>query len=82
MIWKVSRLVRNMLQVVNTVYELADHGVTGYPVKSQAGPIGLAMGTIFWAIHAWYAAVENEEQSEAIGADHVLAKAKGATRGR
>jgi hypothetical protein len=30
-VWKVSRLGRNVREVINTVHELADHGVTVYP---------------------------------------------------
>jgi len=35
-----------MRDVINTVYELADHGVTVYPLKSQTGPINSAMGKL------------------------------------
>ena len=37
--WKVSRLGREMLEVLNTVHHLAERGITLYPVKSQVGPV-------------------------------------------
>src|SRR5262249_16871040 len=39
LVWKVSRLGRDMREVISTVYELADLAVTVIPVKSQTGPI-------------------------------------------
>src|SRR5437879_2229668 len=39
LVWKVSRLGRDMREVISAVYELADLGVTVIPVKSQTGPI-------------------------------------------
>jgi DNA invertase Pin-like site-specific DNA recombinase len=36
-VWKVFRLGRDMREVIATVYELADLGVTVIPVKSQTG---------------------------------------------
>jgi hypothetical protein len=44
LVWKVSRLGRDMRQVVSTVYELADLGVTVIPLKSQTGPINSSIG--------------------------------------
>src|SRR5262249_3925004 len=82
LVWKVSRLGRNMREVIKTVYELADHGVTGYPLKSQAGPINSAMGKLLWAIQAWYAEMENEERSEAVQAGQARARAAGKHVGR
>ena len=35
LVWKVSRLGRDMREVISTVYELADLGVTVVPIKSQ-----------------------------------------------
>src|SRR6202011_3373259 len=64
LVWKVSRLGRDMREVVSTVYELADLGVTIVPVKSQTGPVNTAMGRLLWAIQSWYAEMENEERSE------------------
>jgi DNA invertase Pin-like site-specific DNA recombinase len=34
LVWKVSRLGRDMREVISTVYELADLGATIVPVKS------------------------------------------------
>jgi DNA invertase Pin-like site-specific DNA recombinase len=82
LVWKVSRLGRNMREVIDTVYELADHGVTVYPVKSQAGPINSTMGKLLWAIQAWYAEMENEERSEAVQAGQARARAAGKLVGR
>jgi DNA invertase Pin-like site-specific DNA recombinase len=82
LVWKVSRLGRNMREVINTVYELADHGVTVYPLKSQTGPINSAMGKLLWAIQAWYAEMENEERSEAVQAGQARARAAGKHVGR
>jgi site-specific DNA recombinase len=65
LVWNVSQLGRNMRDVIHTVYELAKHGVTVYPVKSQTGPINSTMGKRLWAIRVWYAEMENEERSEA-----------------
>jgi DNA invertase Pin-like site-specific DNA recombinase len=64
LVWKVSRLGRDMREVISTVYELADLGVTIVPVKSQTGPVNTAMGRLLWAIQSWYAEMENEERSE------------------
>jgi DNA invertase Pin-like site-specific DNA recombinase len=66
LVWKVSRLGRDMREVIATVYELADLGVTVIPVKSLTGPITSTMGRLLWAIQAWYAEMENSEKSEAI----------------
>lgn len=82
LVWKVSRLGRNMREVIDAVYELSDHGVTVFPVKSQTGPITSTLGKLLWAIQAWFAEMENEERSEAIRAGHARAKAKGTTVGR
>ena len=38
LVWKVSRLGRDMREVISTVYELADLNVTVVPPKSQTGP--------------------------------------------
>src|SRR5262249_41279777 len=68
LVWKVSRLGRDMREVISTVYELADLGITVIPIKSQAGPITSTLGKLLWAIQAWYAEMENDERSEAIKA--------------
>ena len=39
LVWKVSRLGRDMREVIAAVYELADLGIAVVPVKSQTGPI-------------------------------------------
>jgi DNA invertase Pin-like site-specific DNA recombinase len=82
LVWKVSRLGRNMREVIDTVYELADYGVTVYPVKSQTGPINSTMGKLLWALQAWFAEMENEERSEAVQAGQARAKAAGKIVGR
>ncbi len=82
LVWKVSRLGRDMREVISTVYELADLGVTVVPVKSQTGPINSTMGKLLWAIQAWFAEMENEERSETIKAGQVRAKAAGKQIGR
>ena len=53
-----------MREVISTVYELSDLGVTVVPVKSDTGPINSTMGKLLWAIQAWFAEMENEERSE------------------
>ena len=73
LVWKVSRLGRDMREVISTVYELSDLGVTVVPVKSETGPINSTMGKLLWAIQAWFAEMENEERSEAIKAGQARA---------
>jgi site-specific DNA recombinase len=51
-VWKVSRLGRDMREVLSTVYHLSDLGITVVPLKSQTGPITTAMGKLLWAIQA------------------------------
>jgi hypothetical protein len=46
LVWKVSRLGRDMREVIATVYELADLGVLVFPVKSQTGPHHLHDGQV------------------------------------
>jgi putative DNA-invertase from lambdoid prophage Rac len=82
LVWKVSRLGRDMREVISTVHELADLGVTVIPVKSQTGPITSSMGQLLWAIQAWYAEMENDERSESIRAGHARARASGRRIGR
>ena len=82
LVWKVSRLGRDMREVISTVYELADLGVTVVPIRSQTGPINSTMGKLLWAIQAWYAEMENDEKSEAIKAGHARARAAGKHIGR
>ena len=82
LVWKVSRLGRDMREVISTVYELSDLGVTVVPVKSQTGPINSTMGKLLWAIQAWFAEMENEERSEAIKAGQARAMACGKSVGR
>jgi len=48
-----------MRDVISTVYDLADLGITIVPLKSQTGPVNTAMGRL-----SWYAEMENEERSE------------------
>jgi DNA invertase Pin-like site-specific DNA recombinase len=82
LVWKVSRLARDMREVIATVYELADLGVTVVPIKSQTGPINSTMGKLLWAIQAWYAEMENSERSEAIKAGQARVRAEGKHLGR
>jgi putative DNA-invertase from lambdoid prophage Rac len=82
LVWKVSRLGRDMREVIATVYDLADHGVSVFPVKSQTGPINSTMRKLLWAIQAWFAEMENDERSEAIRAGQARARAAGALVGR
>jgi DNA-binding transcriptional regulator YiaG len=77
LVWKVSRLGRDMREVISTVYELADLGITVVPVKSQIGPISSTMGKLLWAIQAWYAQMENDERSQTIKAGLARAKKNG-----
>ena len=55
LVWKVSRLGRDIREVISTVYELSDLGITVIPIKSETGPINSAMGRLLWAIQAWFA---------------------------
>lgn len=82
LVWKVFRLGRDMREVILTVYELSDLGITVIPIKSQTGPINSAMGRLMWAIQAWYAEMENGERSEAIRAGLARARAAGKRFGR
>jgi putative DNA-invertase from lambdoid prophage Rac len=82
LVWKVSRLGRDMREVISTVYELADLGITVIPVKSATGPITSTMGKLLWAIQAWYAEMENSERSKALKAGQVRARAEGKHMGR
>jgi putative DNA-invertase from lambdoid prophage Rac len=82
LVWKVSRLGRDMREVIATVYELADLGITVVPVKSQTGAITSTLGKLLWAIQAWYAEMENDERAEAIKAGQARARAGGRQIGR
>ncbi len=82
LIWNVSRLGRDMREVISTVYELGDLGVTVVPIKSQTGPINSTMGKLLWFVQAWYAEMENEERAEAIRAGQARAVANGKKVGR
>ena len=82
LVWKVSRLGRDMREVISTVYELADLGITVVPLKSQTGPINSTMGKLLWAVQAWQAEMENEERSETIKAGQARARANGRGIGR
>jgi DNA invertase Pin-like site-specific DNA recombinase len=82
LVWKVSRLGRDMREVISAVYELADLGVTVIPVKSQTGPITSTMGKLLWAVQAWFCEMENNERSDAIRAGQARARAAGTHMGR
>jgi len=73
---------RDMRDVIATVYELADLGITIVPLKSQTGPVNTAMGRLLWAIQGWYAEMENEERSENVKAGQARARAQGKEIGR
>src|SRR2546422_11532073 len=66
LVWKVSRLGRDMREVISTVYELADLDITVVPIKSETGPINSTLGKLLWAIQAWYAEMENDERADAV----------------
>lgn len=80
--WKVSRLGRNMMEVLQSVCELSELGVTVVPVKSATGPITTSIGKLLWAIQGWYAEFENDERTEAIKAGLTRARAEGKHLGR
>jgi putative DNA-invertase from lambdoid prophage Rac len=82
LVWKVSRLGRDMREVIGRVYELADLGVTVVPIKSQTGPINSRMGKLLWAVEAWYAEMEIGKRSESIRAGQARARAGGKHIGR
>ena len=82
LVWKVSRLGRDMREVISTIYALAGAEVTVVPVKSQTGPINSTMGKLLWAIQEWYAEMENEERADAIKAGQARALASGKKIGR
>ena len=82
LVWKVSRLGRDMREVIATVYGLADAGIEVFPVKSQTGPINSTLGRLLWAIQAWFAEMENEERSEAVKAGQRRALVEGRRMGR
>ncbi len=82
LVWKVSRLGRDMREVIGAVYDLAGLGVTVVPVKSHTGPITSTLGKLLWSIQAWYAEMENDERSEAIRAGQARARAAGKDIGR
>lgn len=82
LVWKVSRLGRDMREVLNTVYDMADLGVTVVPVKSNTGPITSAMGKLLWHILAWLAEMENVERVDAINAGIRRARGLGTHMGR
>lgn len=82
LVWKVSRLGRDMREVISTVYELSDLGITVVPVKSHTGPITSSLGKLLWAIQAWFSEMENEERAENIKAGLKRAKTQGAVFGR
>src|SRR5260221_7375595 len=69
-------------EVISTVYELADLGVTVVPIKSQTGSINSTLGKLLWAIQAWYAEMENDERAEAVRAGQARARATGRHIGR
>jgi putative DNA-invertase from lambdoid prophage Rac len=82
LVWKVSRLGRDMREVISAVYDLADLGIAVVPIKSATGPITSTMGKLLWAIQAWYAEMENSERSEPIKAGQARARAAGKHMGR
>ena len=81
-VWKVSRLGRDTWEVIDTVRELADAGVTVVALKSRTEPIDSRMGKLLWMIQSWYAEIENEERADAIKAGQTRARASGKRIGR
>jgi putative DNA-invertase from lambdoid prophage Rac len=82
LVWKVTRLGRDMREIVATVYELSELGVTVVPIKSPTGPITTMMGKLLWAIQSWYAEFENDERAQSILAGQARARAAGKSIGR
>ena len=82
LVWKVSRLGPDIQAAISTVYELADLGVTVFPIKSQTGPINPTMGKLLWVIRVWFAEMGNEERAGAIKAGQARAVANGKKVGR
>ncbi|MBN8731758.1 MAG: recombinase family protein [Acidobacteria bacterium] len=82
LVWKVSRLGRDMREVISNVFELSDLGIEVFPIKSQTGPISSSMGRLLWAIQAWSTEMENEERSEAVKAGQKRAREQGKLPGR
>ena len=82
LVWKVSRLGRDFREMLTSVYELADAGVTVFPLKSPTGPINSSLGKLLWAVQAWAAEFENDERAEAVRAGQARARAAGAHIGR
>ncbi len=82
LVWKVSRLGRDFREMLNSVYELADAGVTVVPLKSPTGPINSSLGKLLWAVQLWAAEFENDERSEAVKAGQARARAAGKHVGR
>jgi putative DNA-invertase from lambdoid prophage Rac len=82
LVWKVTRLGRDMRQVVDSVYELSDLGVVVTPVKSATGPITSMLGKLLWSVAAWFAEMENDERSQTIKAGQARARAEGKHLGR
>ena len=70
-----------MREVISTVYELAELGVTVVPIRSQTGPINSTLGKL-WALQAWYAEMENDERAEAVRSGQARARAAGKQIGR
>jgi len=82
LVWKVSRLGRDMREVLATAYELTDAGITVVPVKSQTGPLTSSLGKLLWAVQSWFAEFENDERSQTIKAGLQKARACGKRLGR
>jgi putative DNA-invertase from lambdoid prophage Rac len=82
LVWKVSRLGRDMREVISTVYDLSDAGITTVPIKSQTGPLTSSMGRLLWAVQAWSAEFENDERSENIKSGLQKARRAGKKLGR
>jgi DNA invertase Pin-like site-specific DNA recombinase len=71
-----------MREMISTVYELSDAGITTVPIKSQTGPLTSSMGRLLWAVQAWAAEFENDERSENIKCGPKKALASGKKLGR
>ena len=66
LVWRASRLGRDMRQLIAIICDLTDLGITVVPVKSQTGPITSSMRRFLGSIQVWFSEIENDEGAEAI----------------
>jgi DNA invertase Pin-like site-specific DNA recombinase len=77
LVWRVSWLGKDLREVLTTVYQLVELGVTVLPVKSRAGPVTSIMGRLLGEIQTWFSEMENSQRSDSIRAGQALARAGG-----